>query len=168
MKKLNKQNTQSLTLALFVIYLLALFWLVLFKLQFSVPIMEDGRVINLIPKIWVFSETVNNVIVFIPFGVYICMIKDKWSFVKKLMASVGLTVFFEATQFIFAIGRSDITDVLSNTLGALIGIGAYAMLFKLFKDNTNRKINAFAALVTVLAILSVALLLLSNRWVRIR
>lgn len=45
--KLKKRNT--LTLVLFVIYLLALTWLILFKLQLSIPDMNVGRVINLIP-----------------------------------------------------------------------------------------------------------------------
>jgi len=43
--KSEKQNT--LTLVLFAVYLLALVWLVLFKLQFSVAVMEKGRVVLL-------------------------------------------------------------------------------------------------------------------------
>lgn len=49
--------------------------------------------------------------------IYICMLKSKWSFVKKVLAIVVLTLAFEISQYIFVIGRADITDVLSNTLG---------------------------------------------------
>ncbi|EGW41936.1 putative membrane protein [Desulfosporosinus sp. OT] len=36
---------------------------------------------------------------------------------KKVLAIVVLTLAFEISQYIFVIGRADITDVLSNTLG---------------------------------------------------
>lgn len=172
--KLEKRNT--LTLVLFVIYLLALTWLILFKLQFFIPIMNEGRIINLIPLLGSFdgkgvirfSEIRVNILAFIPLGIYICMLKAPWSFVKKILTVVGLTFVFEIIQFIFAIGRADITDVLSNTLGGIIGIGIYALLSKVLKGRTNKVINVLAAVFTILALLLVALLLVSHRWVRIK
>jgi glycopeptide antibiotics resistance protein len=171
--KSEKRNT--LTLVLFAVYLLALVWLILFKLQFSIAVM-DGRVVNLIPLLGsfdnngviLFSEIRNNILVFIPLGIYIGMLKSKWSFAKKVLAAVVLTLAFEITQFIFAIGRADITDVLSNTLGGVIGIGIYALLFKLMKGRTNKVLNVLAAVLTALVILFVALLLVNQRWVRIQ
>jgi len=88
--------------------------------------------------------------------------------VKKILAIVGLTFVFEIIQFIFVIGRADITDVLSNTLGGVIGIGIYALLSKVLKGRTNKVINVLAAVSTILALLLVALLLVSHRWVRIK
>lgn len=172
--KSEKRNT--LTLVLFAIYLLALTWLILFKLQFSITVMDGGRIINLIPLLGSFdnngvirfSEIRVNILAFIPLGIYICMLKAPWSFVKKILTIVGLTFGFEILQFIFAIGRADITDVLSNTLGGIIGIGIYALLAKVLKGRTNEVINVLAAVFTVLALLFVALLLVSHRWVRIK
>lgn len=160
---------------LFAVYLLALVWLILFKLQFSIAVM-DGRVVNLIPLLGSFdnngvlrfSEIRNNILVFIPLGIYIGMLKSKWSFAKKVLATVVLTLAFEITQFIFAIGRADITDVLSNTLGGVIGIGIYALLFKLMKGRTNKVLNILATVLTALIILFVALLLVNQRWVLIQ
>lgn len=172
--KLEKQN--KLTLVLFAIYLLVLTWLILFKLQFSIPVMKEGRVANLIPLLGSFSdngvirfaEIRGNILAFIPLGIYICMLEAKWPFVKKVLAIVTLTLAFEIAQFIFAIGRADITDVLSNTLGGVIGIGIYALLSKVMKGRTNKVINVLAAVFTILVLLLVALLLISNRWVRIK
>ncbi len=172
--KSEKWNT--LTLLLFIIYLLALIWLILFKLQFSIPNTDGGRVVNLIPFLGSFgdngvirfAEIRVNILAFIPLGIYICMLKSKWSFAKKVLATVVLTLAFEITQFIFAIGRADITDVLSNTLGGIIGIGIYALLFKLMKGKTNKVLNVIAAVLTALAILFVVLLLVNHRWVRIK
>ncbi len=172
--KSEKRNTP--TLVLFAVYLLALTWLILFKLQFSIPNMNVGRIINLIPLLGSFdnngvirfSEIRVNILAFIPLGIYISMLKVKWPFAKKVLVTVVLTLVFEITQFIFAIGRADITDVLSNTLGGIIGIGIYALLFKLMKGKTNKVLNVLAAVLTALAILFVVLLLVNHRWVRIK
>lgn len=172
--KPKKRNT--LTLVLFAIYLLVLTWLILFKLQFSIPEMTEGRIINLIPLLGSFndngvirfSEIRDNILAFIPLGIYICMLKAPWPFVKKVLTIIGLTFVFEMIQFIFAIGRADITDVISNTLGGIIGIGIYALLSKALKGRTNKVINVLAAVFTILVLLLVALLLISHRWVRIK
>ena len=176
MKNLKSKKQNTLTLVLFAIYLLALTWLILFKLQFSIPAMRGERVINLIPFLGSFgdsgmirfSEIRNNILVFIPFGIYLCMLKTPGHFVKNLLSIAGLAFAFEIIQFIFAIGRADITDVLSNTLGGIIGIGIYTLLAKALKGKTNKVINGLAAVFTILALLLVALLLANHRWVIIR
>jgi len=172
--KTEKRN--ALTPVLFAVYLLALSWLILFKLQFSVPVMGGVRVVNLVPLLGSFDaggglgfgEIRLNILAFIPLGIYIRMLKPAWSFAKKVLAIAGLTVVFELTQFIFAIGRADVTDLISNTLGGLIGIGVYALLFRVLKDRTNKVVNILAAIFTILALSLVAALLLSHRWVMIQ
>lgn len=172
--KTGKRST--LTLVLLTVYLLALVWLILSKLQFSVAVMDEGRIINLIPLqgsfdadgVIRFSEIRVNILAFIPLGIYICMLKAPWSFVKKIFTIAGLTFAFETIQFIFAIGRADLTDVLGNTLGGVIGIGIYALLSQVLKGKTNTVLNVFAAVLTAFAILLVVLLLVNHRWVRIK
>lgn len=56
MENLKSEKRNTLTLVLFVIYLLALIWLILFKLQFSIPDMNEGRIINLIPLLGSFGD----------------------------------------------------------------------------------------------------------------
>lgn len=176
MGNLKSEKRNTLTHVLFIIYLLALTWLILFKLQFSIAVVDEERIINLIPLLGSFddngvihfSEIRVNILAFIPLGIYICMLKAPWSFVKKILTIVGLALAFEIIQFIFAIGRADITDVLSNTLGGIIGIGIYALLSKVLKGRTNKVINVLAAVFTVLVLLLVALLLVSHRWVMIK
>ena len=171
-----RASKKRITLVLFAIYLLALTWLILFKLQFSIPVMKEGRVFNLIPLLGsfndngviLFAEIRINILAFIPLGIYICMLKAKWPFMKTVLAIVVLSLALELAQFIFVIGRADITDVLSNTLGGIFGIGIYALLFKVLKGRTNKVINILAAVSTNLALLLVALLLVSHRWVMIK
>jgi glycopeptide antibiotics resistance protein len=71
---------------------------------------------------------------------------------------IGLTLTFEAVQFIFAIGRSDITDILGNTLGGLIGIGIYTLASKIFKNRTAQVVNMLALVLTVCVVLRFAYL----------
>jgi glycopeptide antibiotics resistance protein len=138
--------------------------------------MEEGRIINLIPLLGSFdnngiihfSEIIINILAFVPLGIYICMIKAPWSFVKKILAIAELTFIFEIVQFVFVIGRADITDIISNTLGGIIGIGIYALLFKALKGKTNKIITVFATALTILILLIVFMLLVNHRWVRIR
>jgi glycopeptide antibiotics resistance protein len=146
-------ESKKLTFALFIIYVVALIWLVLFKLQFSLDHIERVRVINMIPlNESVFSEVYNNIRIFVPLGIFICMLKSKWSFMKKLISIIGFTLAFESIQFVLAIGRSDITDILANTLGGIVGICIYELLFKILKHRTNKFINLIALVLTSCAI----------------
>ncbi len=76
------------------------------------------------------AEEVDNVLVFIPFGVLLglnCKRLNVWS---KLLVVLGASVAAETIQYIFAIGATDVTDVITNTLGGLIGILAYDLSSK--------------------------------------
>lgn len=84
-----KEKQYPLTIALFIIYLFILTWIILFKLTLNFPDLDHLRSINLIP----FSssaivngqialkEIVYNIIIFIPFGIYVKYVKTKVVFV---------------------------------------------------------------------------------------
>ena len=156
--KIKPEKQKVFTIILFAVYMLLLTGVILFKLPFYSAKLSDGiRVINLIPfqgsfdenGVLVLREIMQNTLLFIPLGVYICMLKSKWTFWKKLLPIIGLTFAFEILQFIFALGRSDITDILDNILGGLIGIAVYALLFKIFKSKTDKILLIFAVILTV-------------------
>lgn len=168
------EKRSTLTSILFIIYLLLLIGIILFKLPFYSEKLSDGiRVINLIPfhgsfddsGAINFSEIRDNILIFIPLGIYIGMLKSNWSFMKKVLPIIGLTFAFEALQFIFTIGRSDITDILNNTLGGVIGIGIYTLLFKIFKSRTVKVVNILAFVVTVCVVVCFAQLFYNNHFV---
>lgn len=167
---MSKEKKNTLTIVLFMIYVLALIWIILLKLQFSFTEIDRVRSINLIPLqgsviingIVSLNEIFDNVIVFIPFGIYINMLKNKWSFIQKVLPIISVSLTFEVLQFIFAIGRTDITDLLGNTLGGIIGIFIYAVLLKIFKNKTIKIINTVALILTVCALALITLLLIAN------
>ncbi|MDR0874988.1 MAG: VanZ family protein [Clostridiales Family XIII bacterium] len=155
-----KQNT--ITAILCMVYLLLLTGIILFKLPFYSPELSDGiRVINLIPLqgsfdengVLIWREIMNNILIFVPSGIYICMLKNEWSIARKLIPVIALTFTFEILQFIFALGRSDITDILGNTLGGIIGIGLYSLSFTILKSRTLKIVTIVAAAVTVCVVL---------------
>lgn len=146
---------------LFAVYDVLLVGLVLFKFPFSYDDSGSGRHLNLIPLAGSFgsngrldlSEILENILVFVPLGVYLSALRPNWSFGWRILGIVATSVVFETMQFIFAIGRSDITDVLDNTLGGLLGLGVYAVLARIFGNRTNRVVTVAALVLTVCTLL---------------
>ena len=71
------KRNDTLTLLLFIIYLLVLIWIIIFKLHFSFAEMDRIRIINLTPfqNSGIGANEIYNILFFIPFGIYICMLK---------------------------------------------------------------------------------------------
>ena len=161
MKENNKTN--KLTNVLFIIYLIALFWILLFKLGVRFSYMEK-RNVNLIPfsKIDV-SEIILNVVIFVPLGIYAGVLFKRWVFVKKLVFFFLISLMFEVLQLIFRIGAFDITDIITNILGGIIGSLIFEAIEKLFNNSVRSQkfITIIAAVGTVLMI-SLLLLLKLN------
>lgn len=166
-----KKNTQrNLTRILFTIYLFILIWILLFKMSFSMEELYRSRSINLIPfggtaivngKIHL-AEIINNILVFVPVGVYACMLKSDWSIIKKVSVAFTISFVVEVLQFIFAIGATDITDLIGNTLGGIIGIVIFYLFAKVFKNKTISIFNILASISTVLLGSLLSILILSN------
>lgn len=167
-----KARKYNITKGLFIVYIIILTWIILFKMQFDISSLEaiNLRSINLVPfagslivnnRVDI-SEIILNVVVFAPFGIYLCMLKGEWSFIKKVVPIFLASLVFETLQYIFAIGASDITDLIGNTLGGIIGIAVFVLLSKIFKDKTIKIINILALIVTVVVILFLGLLIITN------
>lgn len=146
--KNNSSIRKNITNLLFIIYIILLVAIVIFKFPFRFG--SDGiRLISLIPFQGSFDkngdllilEILYNVCIFIPLGIYFSLLKPQWSFMKKVSIIILISIIFEVMQFIFAIGRSDLTDILNNTIGGIIGIGVYSWLFQILKEKTSKIIN---------------------------
>lgn len=160
----------NITKILFGIYFFILVWILLFKMSFSLEELYRTRSINIIPfagtatvngKIHL-SEIINNIIVFIPVGVYVCMLKPKWSITKKISIGFFISLGIEVLQFILAIGGTDITDLIGNTLGGVIGIYVFYLFTKLFKGKAIKILNILVTIATFLLVGLISILLLIN------
>ena len=166
-----KMKSRKLTIGLFILYLLALVWIVLFKLNFSLfGGLDYLRSINLVPfagtrlgnGVIDMREIVDNVLVFIPYGIFVCMLMVKKNFAVKVIPVFLTSLAIELLQYIFAIGATDITDLLTNTAGGMIGIGIYFVFFKIFKDKTNKIINTILLIGAIAMVLLIGLILIAN------
>lgn len=166
------KDTSKITKILFIIYLIALFEIIVFKLEIPFTKMGYLRSINLIPfseslivnGVIDFSEIFMNIIIFIPLGIYIEMLFSKWSTIKKISVIFIVTLICEISQFIMAIGASDITDIINNTLGGIIGLLIMYILVKLFKDKYKiyKFMNIVATIGTTFMVLLISIVVFAN------
>lgn len=164
--------SRKLTKILFAVYMAALTWIIVCKMSFSPQSLDYARSINLIPfgasavinQGLDLSEIVLNVLAFLPFGIYAGLLFRDWPFGKKLLLFAGVSFGYEALQYAFAIGRSDITDLIGNCLGGALGLLLFALIARLCKteERTAKCINVCALISTLCAGGFIALLLAVN------
>lgn len=164
------KKEQRITTVLLTIYLIILTWIILLKMQVTTEMLPSIRNINLIPygqSVIVngridFTEIINNAIAFIPVGVYVAMLKPEWSFIKKVLPSVGISLIYEVLQYAFAIGATDITDVINNTIGGIVGVCIAALCFTMFKEKAYKVLHTLALIGTVLVCGLIVALIVAN------
>lgn len=191
-------KSKKLTAGLFYLYLLALVWIILFKMQFSFHQFGLHRSINLIPfaqSVIIndrldFREIIDNVLIFIPFGIFVCMLgKGRYFWTAGIKQQDGLNlpscccgrgrgkirlflsmlapVFFtslalETMQYIFAAGASDITDLITNTAGGMAGICIFGMFSCIWKEKAFRIVNVCMSAGAACMVLLVVILIAAN------
>lgn len=120
-------------------YLVLLTWVIVWKLE--LPQLGDGslRTIKLVPFVAGAGlgrnaplELLANIALFVPFGVLLALLERPRRRGFALLACMFGSVVLETAQYVFAVGRSDLTDVLMNTLGGAIGLGAVAVSRRLW------------------------------------
>lgn len=152
---------------LLVLYLVLLAWIVLWKLE--VPWVGDHRVIKLVP----FAATrdagasssldvVVNLLLFVPFGVYLGLLAPAraWWASAGLIAAGSLAL--EVLQYVLAVGRSDVTDVVVNTAGGLAGLVLLSGVRRVFRAHSVRVVTLVCSVVTALVLVATGLFLASG------
>lgn len=143
----------------FIFYLLVLLWLILFKFSYDIPAVLDhhARVINLNPFAVFFqgslSEALENLIVFIPFGLLLSVCFKQVTIWQSLSIIFAASLTAEILQFTLAIGTTDITDVITNTAGGLFGLVAYKLGARYTNGARQDKVITITTALLLLAIL---------------
>lgn len=149
---------KSLSKILLAIYTAFLAWLILLKTSVNIPeVLSYGqRSINVLPFINAAKgEMLENFLFFIPLGLLLSAALKQHTFRRKLAFIAGFSITAEVIQFVLAIGSSDITDIITNTLGGLCGLGVYELLRKYIH---NEKLDRIIA-ITIAVILAILLYL---------
>ncbi len=157
---MKKRKTDAWIIGLFIVYVLLLVWVVIFKARFSFPVVRPSHTVSLIP----FDrsaglsrlDVVANVFVFIPLGVYLTVFRLNWW--RSTLCGFALSLAFELTQYVFKIGVTDTTDLITNTSGTLIGALICLLLGLVLRERRDRVIRIAAGLATAAAV-CVALML---------
>ncbi|WP_235518699.1 VanZ family protein [Cellulomonas sp. Leaf334] len=155
-------------LLLSVVYLVLLAWAVLWKLE--VPwVGEAGmRVVKLVPFAATSSagastpfDVVVNVALFVPLGLYLGLLAPSWRWWRVAGVAAAVSLGLEVAQYVLAVGSSDLTDVVVNTAGALVGLGLLALVRRRHEERAAAVLTRRCAIATVLAVLACALVVAS-------
>lgn len=153
-KKLKYTYLQYALITTFVIYLLSVIHLVLFPIDVNIGLYANQAPwyssINFIPIITIDLKTfILNVIMLIPFGMYLPLINNKFNSAKKAAKMAFLiSLSIEILQCTIgatlgSLRSSDVNDIIANTLGAVIG---YKLINKLLKYNLFKTVLTKAKL----------------------
>lgn len=125
MNNLKKSLKIMLKISL-VIYVLLLTWIIVFKFRLKLDDLKYIRSVNIIPfksngMVNGIREIFVNLVLFIPFGMYLeYLFKNKK--ISNIVIIILTSLCYEVLQYILHIGVSDITDIIMNTFGGVIGM----------------------------------------------
>lgn len=147
MKQETKARIRVVGRILFLVYLLALVYFLFFAEEYGRRnFFELDYRYNLVPfqeirRFWIYREKVGflaeflnlagNVIGFLPFGFIVPVMHKKMeSFWKVSLLGFMFSLCVETIQLITKVGCFDVDDLMLNTLGAMIGCGAFLICNK--------------------------------------
>lgn len=165
---MKKKTINILFIISLIFYILIILKFILFKYVSPLQLFSSNRLslrsINLIPFYdliigrYIKLDIIGNIILFIPMGIYINILSKNLTIFKNIIKIAVISVFFECSQYIFGLGATDITDIFTNTIGGIIGIGIFALIKKLFKTDSATK--TFITICSLIILLLVSGLLI--------
>lgn len=166
----NRKILHFVTIGLFVTYLAVLVRIVLFKQAPLYNLLSAAgssvRTISFIPFkslydmaisgtsiIRIIENILGNIAIFIPFGLLLPIIKKGRS-QKVILYGLAASILLEIIQYAFALGSSDIDDLLFNTSGVMIG----CFLYKIIRRKSHTDILADISIIVLTTVLGTAAL----------
>ena len=155
---------------LFVAYLLLLVWAILWK--FEIPYIGRAagfvRPIKLVPFLPSGDfdvsnpfEVLANVLLFIPFGLYLGSLARTWRWWMLTAVFLGASLLLEITQHLLSTGSFDTSDLISNTAGGLAGLGLLALARRRFGSRLPTIGIRVGVIGTALSLVALAILFAS-------
>ncbi|MDP4153635.1 MAG: VanZ family protein [Bacillota bacterium] len=132
---------KNICIFIFVVWLIALLKITVFRSNFSIERLFVNGKINYIPFKVLFEAFkknglgyflylfLGNIIWFMPLG-FLASILTKWSGWKIILAGFVLSLSIEVAQFVFGTGLTEIDDLILNTLGTFAGLEVAKTLVK--------------------------------------
>ncbi len=82
------------------------------------------------------EDMLANMALFLPVGMILPMVYQKKRYILTPITAFGISLFFEISQFFNTIGGFAYIDLITNTLGAIIGMVLSYFILKLIKPKT--------------------------------
>jgi glycopeptide antibiotics resistance protein len=169
-EKPSRQGAHVLLVVLFVVYLVLLAWMVLWKLE--VPWIGEAalrprpiKVVPFLPSAEAGAsaplEVVANIVLFVPFGLYLGLLAPSWPWRKVTGVIVGASLVLETIQHLLSTGSFDTTDVIVNTAGGLAGVGLLALARDRFQSRTAVVMTRICVIGTVVSLLAIGVFVAS-------
>lgn len=104
-------------------------------------------------------NALGNVALFVPFGFLLHVLlrtrtRSRWPLVEVVLLGAVLSLGIEVAQWVFAVGYTDVDDLLCNTLGALFGAAFAVALPRRWIPASATVLGLGCAAVLVLMLLS--------------
>ena len=116
-------------LILFILYLAFIITSTLFSRSITNPYKSVFSDFGVMVNGNVNKEFLENVLLFIPYSfLYLQAFRPKSSMKNALVVSALTTVFVEISQLVLWLGEFQISDLVHNCIGGLIGIGAWSII----------------------------------------
>jgi glycopeptide antibiotics resistance protein len=148
----------------FVVYLVLLAWIVLWKLEAPwigeaaalsrplklVPFLSSGDAGASAP-----AEVVINLVIFAPYGLFMGALAPTWAWWKPAGIFLGTSFILETTQHLISTGSFDTTDLIVNTAGGLVGYGIFAGVRRRLGARAPVIVARTCVIITALALVAV-------------
>jgi glycopeptide antibiotics resistance protein len=163
-RTLSSPARTSLLPLLFAVYLGLLAWTVLWKLHAPFIGGDWMRAVKLVPFAAAEGfgpsapfEVAMNLVVFVPFGLYLGVLAPRMWFRRATTLIAATSLLFEVLQYLMALGSSDVTDVVVNTAGGLVGIGLATLARRAWRARAAAVLTLPCLIGTLLIVPAVAL-----------
>lgn len=160
---------ERMSCAVFALYLVMLCWLILFKFRVRADDNLTMRSLNLIPFYYDSKSSIHlrevlyNILVFVPAGFYFSALFSKTNVKYAPAAAAGISLSFEILQWVFSIGASDITDLITNTLGGYCGMLLFVAMGRIAGRHRMKIINTLGIIIELSALLLITAVTIANR-----
>lgn len=166
-------KSTQLTFFLFGVYLISIYWIIVLKFNIGAYHDQVDERFNYIPfrelvLYGIFNtEIILNVFIFLPFGLFAGVLLEQLAFFKKILLFFSLSFLFEASQYILKVGAFDITDLITNSFGGILGVLIYQRLEKALKSKfrAQKFINIFAFIGTIIIFSLLLYLKINDLWI---
>jgi len=111
-------------IAILIVYITTLFFIAVLNRD-----AEKVRTVYRLDLFWGYSnpnddilkDNILNIASFIPIGILVALIAQKYRIIKALVVGLLFSLTIEFSQLIFEKGTFDVDDLFNNTVGAVIG-----------------------------------------------